>query len=212
MQLNQKLTPTIVSALQKLSEAFQPDELAYLALTQKVEHAIRDKLAFNLHQKLNSNSSLLVCREWFRRDLAIVQDGKPRLILEAKAIYTFDIIKSGSQHSFPRQVAEDFGKAAAWELDAPEGCPLETLALVIATHPLSPPNKKYQHAIKYFGGVTKYSVEPATFEEVDAVMQNKMQDFKLLGSIQIPGGKAFDTPVSVFCWLYSINQSNSDTE
>lgn len=196
------LIQPLIESLQEIESSFQPDELAYLALTQKVEHAVRDKLAFKLHQKLASQTELLVCREWLRADLAIVSHDKPVLILEAKAIYTFDIVKTGAQHPFPELVSADLEKSEAWASSAPSGRVLERYALVIATHPHAAPSTQYRQAVKYFGGVSKYAVESNTYDAACAVMSQKMAHVEQAHSGVVKGGRAFDIDVSVFLWLY----------
>lgn len=198
------LTRELIASLEEVESAFQQDELAYLALTQKVEHAVRDKLAFKLHQRLSAQSSeLLVCREWFRTDLAVVHNDKPLLLLEAKAVYTFDIVKHGAQHPFPELVAADLEKSAAWTSSAPDGRALETFALVIATHPHSAPSVQYRQAVKYYGGVSKYAVDSNTYEAACEVMSQKMTHVEPVHSCKLAGGQAFGVDVSVFLWLYT---------
>ena len=182
---------------------FRPNEFAYLALTQKIEHAIRDRLAFSLHEALAGDPSLLVCREWFRRDLAVVQADKPRLILEAKAIYTFDIINEGAEHPFPRLVADDLAKAAEWASDAPESHPLETLALVVATHPHSQPGRQYKQAVKYFGGVSRYASESLSFDEASERLSQRMGAFRQVHGVPAFAGTAFGIDVSIYAWLFA---------
>lgn len=197
------LANALIKALGEVESAFQPDELAYLALTQKVEHAVRDKLAFKLHQRLSKVSpEMLVCREWFRADLAVVRDDKPMLILEAKAVYTFDIVKTGAQHPFPALVAADLEKAAAWSSSASPDAPLETFALVIATHPHSAPGALYRRAVKYYGGVVKYAVDSNTYESACQVMSQKMTHVEQIHTCRLAAGRAFGVDVSVFLWLY----------
>ncbi|RYH70088.1 MAG: hypothetical protein EON54_01815 [Alcaligenaceae bacterium] len=197
------LAQNLIASLQEVESSFQPDELAYLALTQKVEHAVRDKLAFKLHQSLSAVSpELMVCREWLRADLAVVQHDRPLLILEAKAVYTFDICKSGAQHPFPELVAADLEKAARWASSAPPESPLETFALVIATHPHTAPSPQYRQAVKYFGGVVKYAVESNTYEAACKTMDQKMNHIERIHSCQVKAGRAFGVDVSVFLWLY----------
>lgn len=199
------LEPVVIRALDALGGAFKEGELAYLALTQKVEHAIRDKLAFLLYQALNDDPALLVCREWLRSDLAIIQDDWPRLILEAKALYSFDIIKSGAQHPFPEYVAHDLEKASRWAEGTPHSTPLEVLALVIATHPHTAPSLAYRQAVKYFGGVTRYAIEANNFANADEIVGQRLQDLRRVHALRIPAGVAFGIEVSVFCWLYALN-------
>ena len=193
------LAEYVFKSLASLSEAFLPDELAYLALTQKIEHAIRDKLAFKLHQAFAEKTGLLVCREWNRTDIAIIEDDHPRLLLEAKAIYTFDIIKSGAQHSYPGQLERDIEKAQRW-VDATAPNVPEILALLLATHLHDPPGQEYRQAIKYFGGVTKYTTAENTVALADQAIRKRLQ-LPIVAHGEINGGSAFGIRVSVAYWL-----------
>lgn len=97
----------IAANMQFLGKDFRSNELAYLALTSKIEFPIRDRLAFRLCQRLLESSDLAVAREWKKYDLAVVTDGsEARLLLEAKAMYSFDLFtRSGSK--FVRACSKD---------------------------------------------------------------------------------------------------------
>ena len=58
-------------SLQASAKSFAAGELAYLALTSKVELPIRDRLAWCLHTSLPNR---VVAREWKRCDLAVLDD------------------------------------------------------------------------------------------------------------------------------------------
>ena len=81
----------IKSELDQIDQSFDKNELAYLALTSKVELPIRDKLAFNLYKKFWPEE-IVVMREWLRTDLILLKDNIPIIICELKAGYTFDSI------------------------------------------------------------------------------------------------------------------------
>ena len=75
-------------ALSNVGRDFEEDQLAFLALTSKPELQIRDALAWRLHRAL---PDLIVSREWRRTDLAVLdRAGNPLMLLEAKAMATFD--------------------------------------------------------------------------------------------------------------------------
>ena len=196
-----QLTKQVVNSLESLKSAFLQNELAYLALTQKVEHAFRDKLAFELHNRLKGDKESLVCREWCRTDLAVIRDSQPLLLLEAKAIYTFDIMKGGSQHPFPSQLQEDIEKSKVWQSDG-KNSTLEILALLIATHPHDPPSAAYREAVKYYGGVVKYATEGITLEAASEQVHQRVQ-LPLVHQGVVAGGQAFGIDVSVAYWLFS---------
>lgn len=81
----------IVSVISKTHAAINEDELAFLALTSKIENPLRDKIAFEFYKRLKDNK--IVCREYSdkeykirRADLAILSsNGEPECIIEFKA-------------------------------------------------------------------------------------------------------------------------------
>lgn len=131
----------ITTALSALHTRFAPNELAYLALTQKVEHAIRDKLAFELHNNIQASppwtpspSGFLVCREWQRTDLAVIENDLQVNIIEATAIYTFDLFKSGVlPANYKSKLAKYIAKAKAIS-KLPSHPDKAVYTLLLATH------------------------------------------------------------------------------
>ena len=94
--------------------AFGAGELAFLALTSKIELPVRDRLAWSLYKELWPGS--VVAREWRRIDLAILPEGhadEPDALIQAKALYTFDLATSLSLRNYEVAVRADIGKASA---------------------------------------------------------------------------------------------------
>jgi hypothetical protein len=83
----------IENIISNIASNFQVNELAYLALTSKIELPLRDRIAFELHKKFSDTH--LICREWKskesksskRVDIAIVDKSnfKPVCLIELKA-------------------------------------------------------------------------------------------------------------------------------
>jgi len=190
-------TQRLSEQLDSIGTMFQEGELAYLALTQKVEYAVRDKLAFALHRKWGERDSLLVCREWNRIDLAILEDSSPQLLLEAKAQYTFDIVKHGVPHNYPDLLLRDVQKLSPRRLKH-----TEVFTLLLATHPHTAPERRYRDAVKYFADVARYASIPISTEQADAEIVRRLADHPLAKSGVIDGGSAFGIAVSVVYWLF----------
>jgi len=68
--------------LEAISE-IDPDDLAYLFATGKSELEIRNAIALYMHR--NAASNQVVSREWNRHDLAILEFGTPRIVIEGKS-------------------------------------------------------------------------------------------------------------------------------
>ena len=199
----------IKNGLQALRQQFRKDELAYLALTQKPEHVLRDRLAFELHRTLQkSDSSLCVCREWKRVDLAILKDDVPLALLEAKAFYTFDLRseKVVEKYLGPNgYVMNDIRKTratAAKHTDSGHDARPETYALVFVTNTLEAPDDEFQQPIKYFNQVADYSQNLISFAKAKRIVRDRLNKLKLVGSCEIKAGKAFGVNVEIFGWLF----------
>lgn len=195
------LRESVIEILTGLNSAFAADELAYLALTQKVEWAVRDKLAFGLHSRLCTDPDMLVCREWNRFDLAVLKNDIPIFLLEAKAIYTFDIVKAGVAHNYPDLLRRDVEKGLARKGTVAQG-ETEIFTLLLATHPHTPPSRRYASAVKYFGGVNKYATKNITVEQADQEIKRRLHGHPYAHHGVVTGGRAFEIDASVAYWLF----------
>lgn len=79
----------IINSFTNFVQEFQTNELAYLSLTTKIELPFRDRLAYSLFKELDAKN-IIVSREWKRTDLALLQNGLPSVLIELKAMYSFD--------------------------------------------------------------------------------------------------------------------------
>lgn len=61
----------------------KPADLAYLFATGKSELEIRNQIALAMHRNRSENQ--VIAREWKRHDLAVIENGIPRLIIEGKS-------------------------------------------------------------------------------------------------------------------------------
>lgn len=186
--------------LKGLSASFIPGELAYLALTSKVEFPIRDRLAFRLHTRLGDSASQ-VAREWHRTDLAVLSLGVPTLLLEVKAMYSFDAVDGavGLRH-FRRQVLKDRDKSLR-----PEAKSAEVYALLLVTHPKGHCGEELDALVKYRTGIeraAKQGIERVR-EGAAAAISKAFEDFRLVttnGSLE--AGTAFGVPVDIDYHLF----------
>lgn len=77
----------IDTSISELENELYEHELAYLAMTSKVELPLRDKLAYILHKNVAAN--FFVAREWDRIDVAILDSHyTPHCLIEFKATNT----------------------------------------------------------------------------------------------------------------------------
>ena len=136
----------LVDCLERAATCFASGELAYLALTSKIEHPSQDRLAWCLHTQL---PDLVVSREWRATDIAIMtaDAASPLVLLEAKAMYSFDVAWDASHYL--RLMKDDVAKAHRLDQHGTA----EIYALWLMTHPLGLPWDlpgviKYQHRIR----------------------------------------------------------------
>jgi hypothetical protein len=137
----------LLQALEDAGRSFECGELAYLAVTSKVEFPVRDRLAWELHQKLE-DPSLLVAREWKRADVAVVREGDAVVLIEGTALYAFDVLREPGLHKYLAKVTGDLAKAATL---APHA---DTYALVLCTHVLGEIARPLRRwIVKYSSGI-----------------------------------------------------------
>lgn len=196
--------------LDQVHKLFQPDELAYLALTSKIELPVRDRLAFSLYRRLDD---LLIAREWKRVDLAVLAgDGEtPEMLLEAKALYTFDLIGDEAWTSrYPEKVTADLAALCARK-DLTERTQL--FALVLATHPTSQPSAQLKQVAKYSKGVGKaigtHGDATAVLRHADEALRASLRHAGAVYPGEIPGGTAYDVAVSVPYWLIAPSRTGT---
>ncbi|KKB79714.1 hypothetical protein VW35_04140 [Devosia soli] len=188
------LEDEIVRVLTGLTSSFEPNELAYLALTSKVEAPVRDRLAFTLHQSVGSD--YLVAREWDRVDLAILSRSQvPVALLELKAMYSFD-----DAMRYCLITAEDEAKTRSF---APQASAV--YSLLLATHVSSQVPQGLRRVVKYDGHINRAARKVGDPELVRtallARMDEALRERNLVASGNLAGGIAFELPVDVFYWL-----------
>ncbi len=111
------------------------DELAYLAMTSKVERPFQDKLAYILHKNMKKNEGeFYVAREWRRSDIAILdKKDKPHCLIECKATNTqheYKGIDSGKINHIEKHLKE-----VIHDLDDLETPRESSFGILVGTHP-----------------------------------------------------------------------------
>jgi len=186
--------------LEAAAASFTPGELAYLALTSKIERPLQDRLAWVLHTRL---PGLVVSREWRATDIAILSAGaqSPLVLLEAKAMYSFDVAwehRAGAT-AYPRLMRRDIAKARALD---PHGA-ADVYALALVTHPHGRP-PTLPGVIKYLDRINR-ALSAGSPEDLQLMSAATMrQALAPLGQVQsgnLPGGTAFGVKVTIGYWL-----------
>lgn len=188
------LESVIVSSLRSVDTTFEPDELAFLAVTSKVEGPIRDRLAFALHKSFGRE--YIVAREWDRVDLAVLSRGQdPMVLLELKAMYTFD---DAARYCRITELDESKTRSFAPAAEA-------VYSLLLATHPGGQVPAALRRVIKYDGGINSAIRRHGSTQLVAnahlASMKLALRYRNLVASGNLRGGDAYGMPVDVFYWL-----------
>ena len=187
----------VAEAMGSLERDFSQDELAYLALTSKVELPIRDRLAYSLHRHFGNIDGALIAREWKRDDLGIIIDQKPRLLLEAKAMYVLNIW-DGYRIKFLNSVKKDLADLKEKYSDNN----VEKLLLVLATDCYPNPEKHLDDVVKYSYAIRNYYKNRKSADEIQRSAEDMFCEFEHFSSGRISGGHAFGMEVGVYYWLF----------
>ena len=198
------LNDTVIRSLSTLEDEFRCDELGYLALTTKIEQPIRDRWAFSLHKTL-APQGYSIAREWNagdRRyiDLAILKNQVPTVLLELKAMYTFDAVSDRCRHMhFISKLSADIERASRM------GSGAHVYGVLLATHLDKEIAGEYHGIVKYADEINRAIRRQAGADRVrsraiDAV-DHALTDFGKVSSGELCGGRALDVGVSVLWWL-----------
>ncbi|HEY5378096.1 MAG TPA: hypothetical protein VIJ78_00990 [Pseudolabrys sp.] len=189
-----EFSSVVVASLRELG--FSTNELAYLAITSKIEGAVRDRLAFALHNKLEGR---FVTREWNRVDLAVLNANRqPDALIELKAMYTFDPLLKGRYYTdaTSRDEEKAFGKG---------GPAAEVYSLLLASHLHAQVPIDLKQIAKYSSGVNKCLKQYETHDAVRAAARERVKDElrgrDLVRNDILGSGSAFGIEVSVEYWL-----------
>ncbi len=195
----------VVDALKAVEGSFKEGELAYLALTSKIENPIRDRFAL----RLQADAKRIVGREWGRVDVALLEwdkeskEEKPLTLFEFKAIYSFDPIEHDVKDL--RAVVNDIDKEVRF-LTRHHYTNVEYYGVLLATHPLGVGGELTRNLIKYKPLIEKNlqklgpeGVRQKCCEGVERFLNEK--NLVHVGPYEMDGGQSFGTPVKILWWV-----------
>jgi len=196
---------TIIKSLKSVEKSFDPGELAYLALTSKIERPIQDRFASQLNTAYKNKYT--ISREWYRTDVAILDNSSPLVLIELKAMYTFDALNKSSLLSFFEKMKADVVKAkklAKAKKIANQSSEIYTILL--ATHPMDIIDKKYDRVIKWLTQVNRAIELNSTAKSVKSIainnVNNLFSEWNCISKGEIKGGEAFDIKTDVLYWMF----------
>lgn len=198
--MKKNLENIITSSIKQVADEFQKDELAFLALTTKIELPLRDRWAYLLYKKLKSEN-FIVSREWKRMDLAILKNEIPEALIQLKAMYTFNAaLDAENINGYAKYTLDDEKKATRFASKD-----TATYSVLLVTHPSAIISSKLSGIVKYHTGINKalrkFGCPKEVAVEAKRNINNKFKNRNVTASGELPGGKAFGVGVSVMYWI-----------
>jgi hypothetical protein len=204
-------TTHLVEIIRNLQGKFKKNELAYLALTGKIELPLRDKIAFSIQYEFSKD--FIVAREWTNKenhkrfDIAIfdknVECNFPDYLIEFKARAV-----PGFQDSYSMRVIKDFKKL----LDSGDNDTVRYFVLfnTIITGKL---RKSLNPAIdKYLRQIYSFAEEKRiiNYEQIRSEIKNNWNNYLKSNNleknsskiIEIEAGKFFGLSVYILTMIY----------
>ena len=191
-------------AIDSAGKSFAKGELAFIALTSKVERPFVDRLSYQLYRTL-SPERYKVAREFpiggARADIAVLEGSLLCAVLEAKAMCSADCTREdGLRREYPERLHMDLQRYATSRSG------LEIFCLLLATHPLVPPPPHLGHIVKYSrlltGAFRTHTSAAGIREAANANLASHIREEVLLAAASIDAGEAFGVPVELLWWLY----------
>ncbi|MDF1553138.1 MAG: hypothetical protein P1P84_08760 [Deferrisomatales bacterium] len=191
--------------LKSVQDSFSdPNELAYLALTGKVETQIRDRLAFSLHCKLYS--TYMIAREWNRCDLAILdkENSSPIAFIELKALHSADICNQKKWEKYKKKI--EYDRIKSKNLAEKHKTPFpEIYTILLATHTINNIStdigkiSKYRKRIN--NALSKYEGHEAVRDLSCSRISNDYPSGEIVVCECYEGGSAWGIACEVLYWL-----------
>jgi hypothetical protein len=174
-------------ALDNIDAGFDPDELAYLALTSNPEHLVRDRLAWQL-----TKAGHRVAREWHRCDLAVLDENdEPVALIELKAPHTGDVVWGRKTTNLEGRLRADAAKA---RLLAPGA---EVYVLVALTHVVDPVPPTLDAIVKY----GKQRRRVADQQKAEITINGYLMRLGQTNRVRLGEGTALGLRCSIDAWL-----------
>ncbi|MFT7294745.1 MAG: hypothetical protein ACI87Q_002603 [Pseudohongiellaceae bacterium] len=189
----------ITNTIKSLTDNFQNNELAFLALTTKIELPFRDRWAFSIFNEIEMDFN--VSREWKRTDLAILKGKTPQVLVELKAMYSFDAaLDPDGIGGFTDAMSADAKKAKNLAVEE-----TEIYTVLLVTHPSISFSPEMDGIVKYVPGINraidKFGSALRVKEVACEAVDNDLKNRNVVASGELNGGKAFGAEVSVLYWI-----------
>lgn len=202
----------IREALCNLGREFETDELAYLALTSKVERQIRDKFAWCLHKEMERPSkqkNCFVTREFTPKNGAkkkidcviLNKKQEPEVFIEFKAISN----PATLGREWPVKALEsDMKRMNSFNTTAKA----EVYFILLVNLPKEKLSEDYEcHIVpSHFKEINKFFEEKhdtvkEKFARIQGAWEEKLKEKYDFSYLTIPAGKFYKNSIAIHCWI-----------
>lgn len=198
----------IQEELSVIASYYNSNEVAYLALTAKVEATLRNKLAYRLQQRMmDEQTTLQVARDWQDTDIAIITSaGQPEALIYLKSGYIPDETEANSSMIgfYPKKVLDASQKSHQIGLDH-----TQTFAILFYTHQDKPVEEVYKKSVKHDNAFLRAFKQHSAEEMLDSAKTNITIFFSAKNlpttHIIIEAGKCWDVKVDIHTWLVELS-------
>lgn len=199
----------LINIIGSLKTDFSLDELAFLALTSKAESVLRDAISYRLHIGSEIPKCKLICKEWKRIDLAVIDpSGTPEILIEFKAHSSIDFPKQ-LEGTGKESMLKDI-KGMLYSKMATENTEMYFIYFnnLISKEAHSIPENLKPSLGKYWSKL-KNGLDKNYLEKIKTIVGNWMkllEDSGLLWNltsiVEIKAGDYYELPVSVLAFIY----------
>lgn len=192
----------IINSIKSVLDDFSENELAFLAMTSKIENPLRDRIAFQIHK--NSQDDYFVCREFRKKinnkyhatDLAIIdrKNLAPKALIEFKAQS-----KPGYEPKYSRHMNNDL-----FNLKNSADKNSELYFIQFTNLPLTkkPFDKKFITSIKYYNVINSQISKSENLEKsIDNAWETHITTNNLshlqTTKIKLEAGKYYDYQLKI---------------
>ena len=189
----------IKRSLREVGAVFETNELAYLAMTGKIESSFRDRWAYLLYR--TRSQKMIVAREWNRADLVILSDGTPQAIIELKAMSLSNALKTTRDslpiNGFIEKMQQDENKAQRMlEKKGLHDITVPIYTVLLATHAKSNLPGRFKSLAKYRLYLDE-AMRQTSVQKISEALYGK----NILLADFFKGGEAYGIEVDIWYWL-----------
>jgi hypothetical protein len=197
----------IQEEISNIANYYNSNEVAYLALTAKVEATLRNKLAYRLQQRMiDEQTTLQVARDWQDTDIAIItSNGQAEALIYLKSGYIPDETDANESMIgfYPKKVLDAAQKANQIGFDH-----TKTYAVLFYTHQNKSVAEVYRKTVKHDNAFLRAFKKHTAEEMLSSAKKNITTFFENKNlkpiHITIEAGTCWDVKVEIHTWLVEL--------